>query len=68
MQNLRNAECHTAISCLSNIAHRRQIHLPQIRHCLHAKIKCVQLCVCVWGGGEVINNEIMTTQLCLVAQ
>ena len=42
--------------------------MPQVRYCLHAKIKCVQLCVCVGGGGEVINSEIVTTQLCLVAQ
>ena len=41
--------------------------MPQVRHCLHAKIKCVQPCVCVGGGGEAINSEIVTTQLCLIA-
>ena len=62
MHNRGNVECpcHTAISCLSNIAYRGQIHVPQVRYCLHAN------CVCVWG--EVINSEIVTTQLCLVAQ
>ena len=71
----RNAEypSHTEMSCLrwlSNIAHRRQIDLPQVPHCILAKSGvqisvCVSVCVCGGGGGQVMDR---TTQFCLIAQ